>query len=247
MKANKTSESFYNFAQTSGMIDLFIIYLKKSEHPSNENIKDDILSEYDKMSKDDFKNNYIKEYLRLSDSEAIFDFKEYEEFFSQMAYSNLIDNCLCYFKDILVEIIKIKPQILKSREKEELSYILSFDSMESLINDITEKRINKLFYSGITEIEKFFLDRLNIELFEDGNLKKDFNQLIKQRNVIVHNKGIISKELANEFKEYKGHLGKRLYFSYDRLMKINWLIADFLFELDTKLIKKYSLSQHQLF
>lgn len=165
----------------------------------------------------------------------------YERHFSQMAYSRSVDNFITYFKDILAEVVTKKPQILKSKDQERLDFILSHDNMDDLLKSISEKKIEELFYKGISDIEKFFEDRLGIKIFKDEETKREINKLIKQRNLIVHNRGRISKEFTNEFPELNYTVGLYLVFQYEHISQHNLLLSNYLVELDIEIAEKFDL------
>jgi hypothetical protein len=212
-----------------------------AEHPEKENIKDFFNKNYTKEGGVD--SEIINNFLKSGSFDNIFDLENYDVYLGQMTYSRSIDNALCYFKDILVEVIIKKPEILKSNEKESIEYILSFKSIEELTKDLIERKINELFYGGIKDIKAFFKKKLNIEMFKDKESEDNFNQLIKQRNLIVHNRGIISKEFASEFPTHKDLIGKRLNFTFDNLTMISIILNNIIVEIDVTLRKKFNLNE----
>lgn len=183
----------------------------------------------------------LVEFFKTDKADQLFDSDFYARHFSQMAYSRAIDNFITYFKDILAEVVLKKPQILKSKDTERLDFILGHDNFEDLLKAISEKKIEELFYKGITDIEKFFLDRLGINLFKDNETSTTINRLIKQRNLIVHNRGRISKEFANEFKDDNYEIGLYLVFNYDDISQVNLFLSNYLVDLDTEISGKFKL------
>ena len=153
----------------------------------------------------------------------------------------------CYFKDVLSEVVVKEPRVLKSsKEKESYDFMLSFGTIEELKKALSDKKIKELFYGSIEDIKKYFLDRLGIKLFDNDTDEKDFSMVIKQRNLIVHNRGIITQELADEFPVFKELVGQQLLFKYDQLSIINGLINNLIIEVDIKLRKKFNLETFEL-
>ncbi|AUC84766.1 hypothetical protein CW731_05420 [Polaribacter sp. ALD11] len=239
------TQSFKIFSAEGINLEFLLIYILFAE-TSKEDLNEK--KKFLKVLYEKNGENSLTEFLESERSDMIFSAKSYEKYFGQMAYTRITDNVLSYFKDILVEVIKAKPQILKSKEKESLDYIFSFNNMEDLIEDITEKNIEKLFYGSITDIKKFFSDKLGIQLFESPILEKNFEQFIKQRNLIVHNRGIISKEFSTEFSNehitYKP--GNILNFSYENLSNINGGMTNIIVDLDLKISEKFKLEQVEI-
>jgi len=184
----------------------------------------------------------LVEFFKTDKADKIFDKTLYERHFSQMAYSRLVDNFTTYFKEVLAEVVLKKPQILKSKDQEKLDFILSHETMEDFIRAVSEKKIEELFYKGISDIEKFFEDKLGISIFKNIETRKAINRLIKQRNLIVHNRGKISKEFVKEFPELKLEVGHYLTFQYENISTINLYLNNFLIELDCEIADKFNLN-----
>ena len=235
----KHTKSFATYANENASMELFLIYILSANHPD----KDDIKMNLAEIFSDD-KNKYAEKFISAMKSDVgdkIFDPQNYEIYFGQMAYCRMADNALCYFKDILSEVVLKRPEIIKSSEKEPLDYILSFKDMESLLVALSEKKIKQLFYGKFIDIKKFFLDKLGIELFENQTIENNFVQFIKQRNIIVHNRGIINQEFIDEFKNCGFTLGHSLYFKYENLSIINKEISNIISEIDLKVRNKFDL------
>lgn len=236
---DKHTKSFSVFVTESGTLEFFMLYIVLAEHSDKDNFKDILINHYEKENNDASKA--LVDYLKESGIDDFFNSDNYEQYFGRMAYTTLTDNALSYFKDILVEVVRKQPNLLMSNEQEELNYILSFDTMDDLVKALTEKKIKKLFYGNIDGIKKFFKKRLNIDLFKNEEDEINFALLIKQRNLIVHNRSIITEEFANEFIEFKEFINEKLIFSYEQLSKINTIINNIIVEIDIKLQYKYNL------
>jgi len=219
-----------------------MIFLALGNYHINQNkqyAKDQIINLYKDESNETSKQ--LVEFIKISDINHLFDNRTYEKFFGQMSFARSIDNFISYFKDILSEIVMINPNILKSKEKERLDFILNFESLSDLRKAISEKKIDELFYKGISDIEIFFTDRLGIDLFKNDEDKNGINYMIKQRNLIVHNRGKISKEFVTEFPEKKHSVGHYLFYTYEGISLLNVQLQNFLVDLDEELSKKFRL------
>ncbi|MBK7873754.1 MAG: hypothetical protein IPJ74_25395 [Saprospiraceae bacterium] len=157
-----------------------------------------------------------------------------------------IDNLTIYFKEILSEVVSAKPQILKSQETERLDFILDYESIGDLINAISDKKIEELFYKGIEDIEKFFKNRLNIDIFKTKQVKENINRLIKQRNLTVHNRRKISKDFARQFPDLKNSVGQYLIFKFSYVSEINLVLLNVVASLDEEISEKFELKKVSL-
>lgn len=233
---NKATKSYINAAVEFEKIERILIYLKVS----NELINEDFLKSVKKLKA---KNKELELPFEITEKEEkeFLEINYYEKTLSSMMYVKTIDNFVNYFKDILAEIVIKEPKILKSKETEQLDFILSFNDYEDLINAIAEKKIESLFYQSIDGIQKFFREKTGIEIFD--NKSNEINLLAKQRNLEVHNRGKISKEFKRQFpnEEFKENL--HLSFDFVYIQKLVPALYKIVNDLDTKLCTKYHLNE----
>ncbi len=237
----KSTKSYTVFVEESGNLEMMLLFILLAEHNDKDKLKKS-LAEYYKEEDQNVVSEKFDEFLKSEDSDRIFKAENYELYFGQMAYCRLVDNALCYFKDVLSEVVRKQPKVLKSsKEKETYEFILSFDTIDELRTSLSDKKIKELFYGSIEDIKKFFLDRLGVKLFDEESDEKDFSMVIKQRNLIIHNRGIISQELADEFVSFKDIVGQNILFKYKQLSNINKIINNLIIEIDIKLREKFKL------
>ena len=235
---SQATQSFLNFTKELEQFDFLISFLKLGNNYISDNLPDakkKLMEIYKKDGEDleFFKNN----------SERLLQIDFYEQNLSRIIYVRAIDNFINYFKDILAEIVLKKPEVLKSKDQERIDFIIEHQTMEDLIKSISEKKIEELFYKGLKEIIKFFNDRLGITLFSDKKREKEINLLVKQRNLVVHNRGKINKEIIREFPEEHFLENYYLDFKFDYVIGINKILYQLINELDFKLSKKFDLYQ----
>ena len=158
-----------------------------------------------------------------------------------MMYIKTIDNFENYFKEILSEIVFKDPRVLKSKETEQLDFILSFNDYESLINAIADKKIETLFYQNIDGIQKFFKERIGIEIFKEKS--DQINILVKQRNLAVHNRSKISKDFVRQFPNEDFGENMYLNFKFDYIENLVPALYKIINELDYEFSLKFNLDQ----
>lgn len=229
------NKAYLNAANEFEKVERLIIYLKTSNYLINRNflVAQNKLLELNNLLEVPYSNN------NNFDNETL-DINFFEMSLGSMMYIKTVDNFQNYFKEILSEIVIARPEILKSKDTEKLDFILSFNSREDMIKAIAEKKINSLFYLGINDIKKYFSDKLNVEIFKDKEY--DINLIVKQRNLAVHNRGIINKDFMQEFPKEKGLIENHfLKFDFTYVEKINHILYVIINEIDKTLSKKYNL------
>ncbi len=233
---SKASQSFINAAVEFENIERILLYFKVSNYLINE----DLLKSIIKLKS--FNNDLEVPYeLNPEQEEDFLKINYYEKTLSTMMYIKTIDNFEGYFKDILSEIVMNEPKVLKSKETEQLEFILSFDDYPSLVKAIADKKIEALFYQSIEGIQKFFKERIGIEIFKEK--AGEINLLVKQRNLAVHNRSKISKEFVRQFPNENFIEDMYLHFSFDYVEKLVPALYKIVNELDYELSKKYKLKQ----
>lgn len=233
---NKSSQSFINAAVEFESIERLILYFKVSNNLINE----DLLKSISKLRSFNDKLEIPYE-LDPKQEKEFLEINHYEQILTTMMYVKTVDNFENYFKEILAEIVISEPRVLKSKETEQLDFILSFDNYESLINAIVEKKIEALFYQNIEAIQKFFKERIGVEIFKEK--PEEVNLLIKQRNLAVHNRSKISKDFVRQFPNQNFVEDMYLSFTFDYVQKLAPALYKLINGLDYEFEAKFKLKQ----
>ncbi|UEQ77462.1 hypothetical protein [Chryseobacterium arthrosphaerae] len=235
-KKSKASQSFINAAIEFESIERILLYLKVSNNLINE----DLLKSIDKLKS--FNGRLELPYeLNPQQEKEFLEINYYETTLSTMMYIKTIDNFENYFKEILSEIVISDPRVLKSKETEQLDFILSFKDYQSLINAIANKKIEALFYKSIDGIQNFFKERVGVEIFKEKS--EQINLLIKQRNLAVHNRSKISKDFIRQFPNENFIESHYLNFNFDYVQKLVPALYKIISELDYEFTKKFNLHE----
>ncbi len=235
-KKNKASKSFTTAAVEFENIERILLYFKVS----NNLINDDLLKSISKLKT--FNDNLEIPYdLDPKLEKEFLEINYYEKTLSTMMYVKIIDNFQNYFKEILSEIVISDPRVLKSKETEQLDFILSFTDYQSLVNAIAEKKIETLFYQGIDDIQKFFKDRFKIEVFKEKS--EQIILLVKQRNLAVHNRSKITKEFIRQFPNETFVESMYLNFTFAYVEKLVPALYKIINELDYEFTEKFKINQ----
>jgi hypothetical protein len=130
------------------------------------------------------------------------------QFFLEVILVRHIENYLNYVAALLYEIFVQRPETLRSSEKIDVSVALQCDSIETLVREIAEKKVESLSYSSFTDLSAFFDDRFRLELATENQLKL-LLEAIEIRNISVHNRCTINKRYISRLKLGTEHLGKQ--------------------------------------
>ena len=157
----------------------------------------------------------------------------------QLRIARGVDNFLTFISDLLATIYRIRPEALKSSESIKLEVVLSHSSMETLVQELVERRVNQLSYQGVRELSKYIEDRLGLALFSNSKELERAAGIVDARNLIVHNRGIVNRLYQEKHPTSK--LGSRLCFSVETIFSDLELLFLTVCNADQRATEKFGL------
>ena len=137
------------------------------------------------------------------------EFLSYQNSLLQMTLARVVDNYIIYFRDLLGLIYAARPETMKSAASNETyEFILEYSTMDDLIAALVAKRMEALEHQGLREFAAYF-ERLGFELFTPEALER-LLQLTEQRNIIVHNRGMLNRRYIDTFGTDGDEVGQSL-------------------------------------
>ncbi len=121
-----------------------------------------------------------------------------------------VENFVNYLAAVLFEIFTSRPETLMSSEKVEVSEVLRHTSIESLVREIAETKVDSLSYSCFGKLSEFFEERFRIKIANESELKL-IHEYIEVRNISVHNRCYISRRFISRMNLKVSELGKKKY------------------------------------
>jgi len=97
-----------------------------------------------------------------------------------------------YFSAIINSAVIKRPEMISSAQMVRVDDILRFTRHKDLVAFIIDRKINDLSYGGLTEMEKYFDDRLGVKMFDDDRQRELLRLFVEVRNINVHNGGIVN-------------------------------------------------------
>ncbi len=77
-----------------------------------------------------------------------------------MFVARLVDNFQKYLVDLIREILRSKPAMLSTKQQAiSLEDVLKHGSIEGLVHDVIERRVNTLSYDGFADLQKWCAER----------------------------------------------------------------------------------------
>ena len=117
----------------------------------------------------------------------------YAPLVAEMLWCRGVDNFLTYVGQLLGLVFCTRPETLRSSKTETLEAILRFKSMEELVDHIAEKRVYDLTSKGMRALRGTLLRELGFDLFPVVDRLDRAVLIIEDRNLIVHNRGVVNE------------------------------------------------------
>lgn len=160
----------------------------------------------------------------------------------QMFYVRVVSNFEIYLIELIKEVLKVKPEILSGTLIESsIKEMLEINSIETLIDNQIEKKVNSLSYKGFDELSDWCKDR-GIEIVIPEEYWEIVVDAILTRNVIVHNRGIADKKYISSTTNKKfSEIGEQRTIYIDEYLMIEYVLDYIVYLTDIGIIKKYEI------
>lgn len=160
----------------------------------------------------------------------------------EMFIARLVDNFQKYLVDLIREILRSKPTMLSTKlQTMTLEDVLKHDSIEGLVHDVIERRVNTLSYDGFADLEKWCADR-GIQIKVMPSRRNSIVELISTRNIIAHNRGFVDERYLRSVRNAKFNVGDCRKLDVDDLFHGMKLLNEVVFETDSKARRKFGLA-----
>jgi hypothetical protein len=122
------------------------------------------------------------------------EFRKYLPLILELLITRATNNFLTYISELLTQIHRTRPETLRSSETIKFEDVLKHSTMDQLIYALVEKRVESLAYKGMEELNKDLNAKMGLSLFPDHDDLRRAIQIIELRNVITHNRGLVSQK-----------------------------------------------------
>ena len=139
---------------------------------------------------------------------ALDELKRNRQLFVETILVRHIENFINYLSSVLFEIFIARPETLKSSDKVEVAKVLEHESIDSLVREIAETKVDALSYSSFAKLSEFFSDRFHISLAPNEDISF-IHEYIEIRNISVHNRCFINKRFIARTGLDHSALGKK--------------------------------------
>lgn len=152
-----------------------------------------------------------------------------------------------YFSAIISAAALKRPEMLSSSEKISISDVLLFTRHKDLVSFLVDRKINELSYGGLSEMEKYFNDRLGISMFLEDRQRILLRLFVEARNINVHNGGIVNDlflSRAGQVDGFSYSKGKRFHIGMDELVTLSENAMRVAMQIDAAVSEKFCLRRN---
>jgi hypothetical protein len=198
-----SAKDFYSSWHDINRLFDFVLYLAGSADKVSELAHRAIVS-----VEDDTEKKAEMESKWKSRQSALDELKRNRQLFVETILVRHIENFINYLSSVLFEIFVSRPETLKSSDKVEISKVLEHESIDSLVREIAETKVNSLSYSSFAKLAEHFQDRFHISLASAEDVAF-IHEYIEIRNISVHNRCCINKRFIARTGLDESKLGKK--------------------------------------
>lgn len=169
---------------------------------------------------------------------------EFRPLLRETVLTRSVENFLTYVAELLAVVFTLRPETLRSNEEIRVDDVLQHDSMEALIDELAERRVDRLAYMGLGDLRRYLADRMGFELFENEEHFDVAARLVEYRNVIVHNRGVISRTFLRRQPDLGYALGDQLDLG-DEVMEGAWTLSNVVVGVENRAAAKWGIPQSE--
>jgi hypothetical protein len=164
----------------------------------------------------------------------------------EMLLARAVDNFEKYIVDLLREVLRQQPSMLKSKQHSlTLEDILSHGSIDELVHSIIESKVNGLSYEGFASIQEWCAAR-GITLSVPEGATPLLVEYLATRNVIVHNRCHIDEKYLRTVSGSARKIGDLRDIDVDDFIKCTELLLESVKLTDKSVSTKFRLKRKAL-
>jgi len=168
--------------------------------------------------------------------------RSFRQLLLQLVATRGAEDFLLYISELLALVFRSRPETLRSNEQVRLDLILQHDTMENLVSDLAERKVQSLSYQGIRDVATWVQERLGLKLLSNPVSLDRTVMIIEVRNLIAHNRAVVNRLFLTRVPDSPAAIGDVLNLNvndvFDDLEFLGQAVAD----LDERCVAKLGLA-----
>jgi hypothetical protein len=158
----------------------------------------------------------------------------------------MVDSFLCYLSEVMALIIAVKPGLLNfDQQPMTVSDLLEHATKEDFLASLTENKMFQLSRSGLAELMKFW-NKMKLPLFANQADQRHALRLNEQRNLFVHNRGIVTRHYRDRVEETPLQIGEAIVIDPEQLVADLKFLMRAVADIDQRATNHFGLAQPAL-
>jgi hypothetical protein len=142
--------------------------------------------------------------------EAAREQRKYVRLILELLLSRGTDNFLTYIAELLAVVFTARPETLRSSETVKVEDVLRHQTMDELLHSLAERKVEKLSYQGVRDLQQDLIDKLGFQLFLSASDLTRAVRIIEMRNLVAHNRGVVNSVFKRRTGDSSATVGQRL-------------------------------------
>jgi hypothetical protein len=123
---------------------------------------------------------------------ALYNYSVHRQFLNELVLSRSVETFDLYVLTTLRAIFRARPEMLKSESPIAVATIVELRNFEDILTYIAERRLHKLSFKPLSELDKFIESRTGILLFGTEEVYRTVLIASEVRNLIAHNDCLVN-------------------------------------------------------
>lgn len=153
-----------------------------------------------------------------------------------------VDNFLIYLSELLALVLKNYPGAIDlSKVQIDLSFVLSQPDIQTVRTLYMEKKVREMSYWSLRDLSAYLRDKFKFKLFESEFERQQATNIIEERNLLVHNQGVVDRAFKERAPRHPANVGDRIRFGPKKLLDCIRLVESLALSIDKRALAQWNL------
>ncbi len=168
--------------------------------------------------------------------------RSFRQLLLQLVTARGADDFLLYISELLALVFRSRPETLRSSEQVRLDLILEHDTMEGLVSDLAERKVQTLSYQGMRNLASWVEERLGLKLLANPVALDRAARIVEVRNLIAHNRAVVNRLFLARVPDSPTAIGDALHLNVDDVFGDLEFLGKTVADLDERSVAKFGLA-----
>ena len=160
----------------------------------------------------------------------------------ELIVTRYVDSYLTYVAELLHEVLLVRPEILSSQEQITVEESLTHSTMEELVAYLADRKVSRLSFKGLGDLDRYFSRNLGVGLVDDPALGQLLREWVALRNLVTHRRGVVDLRAHNGGLPPAHYaLGEQVRITRTNGFRMLAAVVIAVFDLDRRIIAKFDL------